>query len=96
MVNDPNDNAIEPRLVEEQQLAKVSALRESVLGQKDLSSTYHQYAMLEGLEASLQNYHARSEAPLLELGITRREAERKMGSMLLDLPREPGHRSDRD
>jgi hypothetical protein len=93
MIHHDEPDAIALKQVEEKR-AKVATLRDTVLGQVDLFGTYHHYALLEGLEASLNNYRDTSQDALLELGIIRREAERKMGEMLLQLPREQGHRTD--
>jgi hypothetical protein len=76
------------------QLAKLAALRETVLGQSDLEGTYHAYAGLTGLEEALRQYQGQSDAALFEVVLVRREAERKMGQMLLDIPRHPGARTD--
>jgi hypothetical protein len=87
-------DAIIPAESSASQLAKLEELREVVLGQHDLRGTYHQYAKLTGLEESLKQYKGRSEATLFELTLIRREAERKMGQMLLEIPRHPGARTD--
>ena len=78
----------------ETQLAQAAAFREVVLGQSDLEGTYNQYAILAGLEESLKQYKGTSDAVLFEVTLIRREAERKMGQMLLEIPRNPGARTD--
>jgi hypothetical protein len=78
----------------EAQLAKAEAIRGRVLGQSDLPSTYHEYSKLAVLEEALKRYKGTSEAALFEVTLIRREAERKMGKMLLEIPRNPGARTD--
>jgi|SRR5919106_2090757 hypothetical protein len=78
----------------EAQLAKVAAIREVVLGQSDLQGTYREYAKLAGLEEALRHYKDTSTASLFEVSVVQREAERKMGQMLRDIPRHPGARRD--
>ena len=78
----------------EAQLAKVAAIREVVLGQNDLEGTYYQYAKLTGLEETLEQYKSTSVAALFEVSLIGREAERKMGRMLMEIPRHPGTRTD--
>jgi hypothetical protein len=87
-------DAIVPIDSPEAQLAKVGAIREVVLGQSDLPGTYREYAKLTGLEESLKQYKGQSDAALFEITLIRREAERKMGQMLLEIPRHPGARTD--
>jgi hypothetical protein len=72
----------------------VEGIREVVLGQSDLEGTYHAYAKLTGLEEALKHYKGQSESSLFELNLIRREAERKMGQLLLEIPRQPGARTD--
>jgi hypothetical protein len=78
----------------EAQLAEAAAIREVVLGQSDLPGTYREYAKLTGVEEMLKQYKGKSDAALFEITLIRREAERKMGQMLLDIPRNPGARTD--
>jgi hypothetical protein len=85
---------IVPAASPEAQLAKVQALRETVLGQSDLPGTYHEYAKLAGLEEALKQYKGTSEAALFEIALIRRQAERKMGQLLMEIPRHPGARTD--
>ena len=65
-----------------------------VLGQSDLPGTYHEYAKVAGLEESLKQYKGKSDTVLFEVTLIRREVERKMGQMLLEIPRKPGARTD--
>jgi hypothetical protein len=78
----------------EAQLAKAEAIREVVLGQSDLKGTYREYAKLTGLQQALRQYKGKSDAVLFEVTLIRREAERKMGQLLMEIPRHPGARSD--
>jgi hypothetical protein len=87
-------NAIVPMDSPEAQLAKAGAIREVVLGQSDLLGTYREYAKLTGLEEALEQYKDSSASAAFEITPIRREAERRMGQMLLEIPRHPGARTD--
>ena len=97
-----NNMSVEPlppdalALVEnpEAQLARITEVRDVVLGQSDFPGTYREYARLTGLGAALKQYQETTGTARWEIALICREAERKMGQMLLDIPRHPGARTD--
>ena len=94
--------SIEPLLPEaaylvespEVQLARIEEVRDVVLGQSDFPGTYHEYAKLTGLGAALRQYKDTSVTAMWEITLICRQAERKMGQMLREIPRHPGARTD--
>ena len=79
----------------EAQLAQIAAVREMVLGQADLADTLHEYAKVAGWEEALRQRKGVSDTILFEMTLIKFEAIRKMGGMLLEIPRKPGARTDR-